>query len=88
MSLEHHFTFGRGPVSRSDVGQHEECAPQASATLPRERLTKLFLHSKLSYTSQTWLGRRPFELPPPPTIHAPGADPWQLMCPGTVIIRS
>ena len=26
MGLGHHFTFGRGPVSRSDVGQHEACA--------------------------------------------------------------
>ena len=37
----------------------------------------------------TELPLRPVELPPPPpTIHRPGADPWQLMCPGTAIIRS
>ena len=41
----------------------------------------------------TELPLRPIELPPPPlppppTIHRLGADPWQLMCPGTAISRS
>ena len=51
--------------------------------LSGERLTKLFLYSKLSCTSWTWLGHRGIELPPPPPLpppprtHPPGTDPWQ-----------